>query len=239
MARRESVLERQASARDRQLFGVLLLGDALGRVAHERFAGKQQQARILCFRRLAPVLETRGGVHMRRNARGVKRDERVVVDQHVLAPRLVLEFGDFGDQPPVVGEKWRIAGDIARHQCFTEEHGVRRRRIDPAVGNTPARHQSQAVECDAFGADNIAARAVPAWIEVRALDEFAGNRLDPVGLDLRRAARVQARRLGQLRRQHPLAGLARDTRSGMQVELQATHAGVVIAVVGLATDVRQ
>ena len=96
MARREAVLERQARAGQIDELRVLLLGDAGGRVAHQRLARHEQQARIPRFGVVAPVLESRGGMDVRGNALGVERDDRVVVDQHILAPRLVLEFGDVG-----------------------------------------------------------------------------------------------------------------------------------------------
>jgi hypothetical protein len=63
--------------------------------------------------------------------------------------------------------------------------------------------------------------------------------LDPLRLDLREAARVQAARLDQLGRHDPAAGLLRERGARPQMELDAARAEVMRIVVGLQADVAE
>ena len=112
----EPVLERQLHARHRQPLREERLGHVGGGVPHQDLAGQVQPRRIVLLGRLAPALEGGQGADLRRHPLGIERRDRLLVDQHVLPPRLVLEFRHLGDQPPVVldeprrawpGRRWR------------------------------------------------------------------------------------------------------------------------------------
>ena len=74
-------------------------------------------------------------------------------------------------------------------------------------------------------------------------DQVAGDRLDPFGLDLRRAACVETRGLGQLGGEHPLGSLLGQTGSGMQEEPDVARAEILLLayrrVFALDADIRQ
>ncbi len=75
------------------------------------------------------------------------------------------------------------------------------------------RHQRESVELHALARDDLAALGVPVRLEVVARHAIAGDRLDPLRLDLRRAARVEPRRLDELGGEHPFRPLPREPGS--------------------------
>ena len=174
-----------------------------------------------------------------RNARRIERIEGLVVDQHVLTARLVLELRDRRDQLPVMCEKRALGRELAGDQRFAQEDLARRRRIDGAEGNAPPRHQRQSVQGDPLGGNDFASCGVPLRIEVAAIDERSRGPFDPLGLDPRGATRIQSRRVGQLRREHPLGALPGHARTGMQEEFEPARAEVMVVDLGAAADVRQ
>jgi len=174
-----------------------------------------------------------------RNARRVERVQRLVIDQHVLTARFVLELGDRCDQLPVMREKSALGRELAGDQRFAQEHLARGLGIDRAVGNAPPRHQGQPVQRDALGGNDFSARGVPLRIEVAAIEQRFGDLFDPLRLDPRRATRIQSRRVGQLGREHPFGAFPAHARPGMQEELEPARAQVVLVDLGATSDVRQ
>ena len=198
MARGEAVLDRQRGARDLDRFGEELGGDLGCRVAHQRLARQVQERRVALLGFAAPALERRRRRDLLRHALAVERGERLVVDQHVVPPRLVLELGDLGDEPPVVREERPRGRERAGHERLAHEHVVREGRVERGERYRPRRDEREAVERYALARDDLAALFVPDRVEPLARDAIAGRRLDPLRLHARRAARIQARRFDQL-----------------------------------------
>ena len=63
--------------------------------------------------------------------------------------------------------------------------------IDGAEGNAPPRDERQSVQLHALARDDFAATFVPARLEVVARHAVPRDRLDPLGLDFRRAPREE------------------------------------------------
>ncbi len=176
-------------------------------------------------------------MHALGNALGVERRDRVVVDQHVLPPRLVLELRHFGHELPVVRKERALRRKRARDERLANEDLTRGLRIDGAERHAPARHERQSVELHALARDDLATTFVPARVEVVARHPLARHRLDPLGLDPRRAAREKPRRFDELGRQHPFRLLLREARAGVQEEADAARAGVAVGVAVQRADV--
>ena len=72
--------------------------DAGRLVPHQFVAGEEQQLRLALAFVAIPALEARAAEHVGRQLLIVKRVDQFIVDQHVLAARLVLELFDLRDQ---------------------------------------------------------------------------------------------------------------------------------------------
>ena len=70
-------------------------------------------------------------------------------------------------------------------------------------------------------------------------DQVRADALQPLRLDARDAACEEARGLGELGRHDPAPGLLAHARAGVDQELDAARAEVVLAVLGLAADVAE
>ena len=225
LSRGEAILERQLGARHGERFGKELLGHVRRGVAHQRLAREQNSARgsrrSASARQCSKVASecTPAG-----DALGIERGDRLVVDQDVLPPRLVLELGDLGDELPVVRGERALRRQLARDERLADEYVPRGLRIDVAVRDAPPRHQRQPVELDALAGDDLAAVGIPARLEVVARHAIAGDGLDPFGLDLRRAARVEPRCFHELGGEHPFRPLLREARSRVQMEPDSARA---------------
>ena len=119
---------------DRERLREQLFGDLARGVAHQVLARQEQQRADRCASASARQRSNVASEWTSRgNALGVERGDRLVVDQHVLPARLVLELGDFGDEragcargtAPRVLER---AGD----ERLADEDLARRRGIDRA-----------------------------------------------------------------------------------------------------------
>src|ERR1700694_82104 len=100
---------------------------------------------MVALRVAAPALERGRRPDLGRNSLGVERVNGLVVDQHVLAARLVLELGNTFLQLPVVEEKWSLGCQLAGDQALAQENFARGRRVDRPKGNAPPRHQREPV----------------------------------------------------------------------------------------------
>ena len=239
MRRLEAVGKLEIHIAHRHAARKLRFADIRGGVAHQVFARHVEQLRLRRFGLLAPRFEGGGVVHARRDQRVVKREQRLFVHQHVGAARLVFEFADLGDQALVVGEKRPFSFDLAGGKPLTDEHLARFGRIERPVVHAPARHQCESVERDALPRIDHAALGLPMRIEVMALDQMTGHTLDPFRLDLRHAARIQPRGLGEFGRHHPLRGCLLETRAGKNRALHTAPAEIGVALLGLETKIAQ
>ncbi len=84
-----------------------------------------------------------------------------------------------------------------------------------------------------------AALLLPVRLRERVLEQVRADLLDPFGLDLREAARIEPARLDQFGGHHPAPGLLHERRARPQMELDAARAQVMRLVVGLQADVAE
>src|SRR6516162_8432926 len=198
-----------------------------------------QRARITALGVLAPMFERCERMHPLGDAPLVERADRLVVDEHVLAARLVLELGNLGDEVPVVCEERALRRKRARHQRFANEDLARDPRIDAAVRHGAARDERDPVELHALARDNLAAIGIPMRLEVLTRYAFAGDVLDPFGLHGACATREQPRRLDQFGGEHPPRPLLREPRAWMQIKSNAPRALIRVAFALLRSDVSE
>jgi len=121
----------------------------------------------------------------------VKGRDGLVVDQHVLPPRLVLELRDVGDEFPVVDQERPPRRQRAGYQRLADEHVACRLRVDGAVGHWSSRHQRQSVQRHALAGDDFATPFFPMGFEMIAGHALTCDFLDPLGFDPGRAARKE------------------------------------------------
>ncbi len=188
---------------------------------------------------LAPALERRPRVDARRQPLRVEVGDHRFVDQNVLAPRLVLELRDLVDEPAVVIEECAAGGERAGNERLADEDLARDAGVDAAIRHAAARDEREPVQLHAFARYDLCAFRVPVRLEIFARDAGPRDRLDPFGLDLRRAARVQARGFDELRRQHPFRRLLRETGPRMQMEADAPRTEIRLPFGILQADVAE
>ena len=141
----EAITQWQRIARDVHRLRKLRLRDVARVMPHQVFARQVQQRRILLLRLGPPFFERRAIGDAGRNDRIEECDDIALVDQHVLATCLVLEFSDVLEQRAIVFREWRVDSMLAWRQCFTQKHVAREHRIDRAEAHAPPCHQREAV----------------------------------------------------------------------------------------------
>jgi hypothetical protein len=123
----------------------------------------------------------------------------------------VFEVLDLADQLLVVLEERPALGerlvDFLGDQALADEDFARFGRRHRAVMDAPFRVDDHAVERCALPARDLHRLLFPVRVEVLALDQVSAHFLQPVRFDAGDAAAEQARRLGDLGRHDPLAGL--------------------------------
>ena len=192
-------------------------GDASRRVAHQVILGQEEELGVVLLGRLAPVVKggavVDGGLARLRlgNQVIVEGINQLVIDQHVLPALLVLDLLDVADLLLVMLEEGPALGealvDFLGHQPLTDENLARLGRRQRAVMDAPLGVDHDAVERRALPAGDLHGLLFPVRVEVLALDEVSAHFLDPAILDAGDAAAEQSRRLGDLGRHDPLAGL--------------------------------
>ena len=214
-------------------------GDARRLVTHQLVARELQQLGLTLHFIAVPALECGTADHVRRYLLVVESEDQFVVDQHVLPPRLVLEFLDLPDQPGVVRKKGQLRVPLAMHKRLADEDLARRRRIDTAEIDAPVAVDHQSIERGALERDHLGGLLFPMRLEQLPLQQMGSDTLDPCRLDRRQAAPEQPRGLHQLGRHQPAARLPRQVGTGVAPELDAARTKVPIVVVGLAADVAE
>src|SRR4051812_28213510 len=121
----------------------------------------------------------------------------------------MLEALDVGDEPAVVRKKRRARLELAVHQRRTHEDLVARRGIEPSIVDPAAGVHPKPVERSGLDGNNLPPAFLPVRIDAVALEEVTAELLKPARLDRAYRPRIEPRRLDQLRRDDPFAGLAR------------------------------
>ncbi|CAG9217134.1 hypothetical protein BGLA2_2640002 [Burkholderia gladioli] len=220
-------------------------GHASRLVAHQVVARQVQQAQLvlslaaLPYLVAIPALERRAGVDAFGDRLVVEAVDQLVVDQHVLAARLVLELLDIGQQLAVVGEEGELRIEFAVHQRAADEQLARAPRILPAERHAAAVVDDQAIQRAALVGAHLGRLLLPVRLRERGLEQVRADLLDPFRLDPRQAARIEPAGLHQLGGHHPAPGLLDQGRARPQMELDAARAQVMRLVVGLHADIAE
>ncbi len=188
---------------------------------------------------LPPAVEVRARHHVGRDPGVVEVVQRLVVDEDVAPPRARLELLDLVEQRAVGGEERVPCLPVALHERAADEQRARELGVDLPVGDLAAGDDRQAVERRPLDRHDRAALALPVRLVVGALDQVAGERLDPARVDPRRGAAPEPRRLDQLRDHHPARRLARERRPREDREPRAARAAVLPARGVLHAQVRE
>ncbi len=244
-ARLEVVGQRHLDAGHRQPLREQVGGHARRLVAHQVVARQVQQPQLVLglAARLQlvaiPALERGAGMDAGRDRLVVEAVNQLVVHQHVLAARFMLQLLDVGQQLAVVREERESGVELALHQRAADEQLARARRILPAERHAPAVVDRQTIERAALERADLRRTLLPVRLGQRRLQQVRAHLLDPLGLDLRDAACVEPAGLDQFGGHHPAPGLLDERRAGPQMELDGARAEVVRLVVGLHADVAE
>ena len=193
--------------------GIPLHGDAAGIVPHQIVPLHKEHLRILFFRDTTPLFK-RGAAHDRcvQNL-VVKGVDRLVVNEHVRAARLVFNLFDFSHQTFVVCKERRTRFVQSFDQRLTDENvachdRIVRRKLHAAIGI-----HGQTVKRTALKGHHFGTRLFPMRLAPALLDEVAGGPLNPFGFNIGYTSRKQAARFHQLGSHQPFAGLLCQSRS--------------------------
>ena len=214
--------------------------DAGGFVAHQVVAREEQEARLARLLFVAiPALERGARVDALRHERIVEREDQFVVDEHVLAARLVLQLLDIRDELAVVREERQPGVELAFDERAADEQLPRARRVLLAEAHAPPRIDGQPVQRRALEGRDLRRLLLPMRLGKRTAQQMRPDLLQPLGFDLRDRARIQPARLDQLARHHPAPRFLQQRRPGPQIELDAARAEVIRLVVGFEADVAE
>jgi hypothetical protein len=208
-------------------------------VAHQLVARQHQEPRLTLGRVAVPALEGRAARDVRGQLLIVEREDELVVDEHVLAARLVLELLDLAHELAVRGHERQLRVPVAGDERLADEDLARGGRVDAGEVDAPVGVDDDAVERRALERDDLRRLLLPVRLEQLRLDEVPGERRQPARLDRGDAARVEARRLDELGGDDPLARLLRQARAGMAPEADAARAEVRLVLVALDADVAE
>ena len=187
----------------------------------------------------APGLKSRTVVDMRGYALIVKRENQLIVHQHVGPTRLVFQRFDVCDQILVVSVERRARVELAAHQCLPNKYHTRLRHIHRPVMHAFLGVQQQAMQRAALVGRDLRGLFLPMRIEIMAFDQMRADFFQPLRLDARETAREQLMRLDQLARHHPFSAFFRQYRIRGDDELDAARAQILIAFHALHADVAE
>ena len=193
--------------------GIPLHGDAACVMSHQIVALHEENFRILFFRDTTPLFK-RGAAHDRciQNL-VVKGVDRLVVNEHVRATRLVFDLFDFSHQALVVRKERRTRFVQSFDQRLTNEYvachdRIVRRKLHAAIGV-----HGQAVKRTALKRHHFGTRLFPMRLAPTLFDEVAGSPLNPFGFNIGHTSRKQAACFHQLGSHQPFTGLLCQRRT--------------------------
>ena len=207
--------------------GKRLRRDASGLVAHQFFAGQQQELRVFLGLFAVPILKTVAAANVLRQLLVVEGEDEFIVDQHILAARLVLQVFDLLDQLLVGLQKrqWRVP--LALHQRLANENFARRHPIDAAIVDLAATVNDDAVKRGALERRDFGGLLFPMRIKQLFFQQMARHLFQPLRLDGGNAPAKQARGFDQFGGDDPAPGLFDEVRARMRVELDAPRTQVL------------
>ena len=214
-------------------------GDPGRFVTHQFIARQHQQAGLPLDLVPIPALERMAAVDIGRNLLGVEVVDQFVVDEDILAPRLVLQLLHLRDRLPVRGGERQRRVPVAGDECLADEDLACAVRIDLRERDPAIAVDRDAVERGPFERNDLRRLLLPVRVEQLRLDHVTRDARQPLRLDRRDPATVEARGLDQFGRDDPAAGLLRQVRTGVPVEADAARSEIPLVVVALQPDVAE
>ncbi|TXT21373.1 MAG: hypothetical protein FD132_662 [bacterium] len=188
-------------------------------------AGQVQQARRFRLRFPAPFLEGGAVVDALRDAVVEPAEQGFLVHRDAGVAGAVGKVVDLLQQLAVVQEEGGTAFVLALHQGAADEEFARLHRVDGAVMHLASVHHRQAVQGGAHARRHVRRLLRPMRIGIAHLEQVAGGVLDPLRLDFRHRAGVDAARLDDFRGHHPL-GFLLHAGAGEERELHVAGAEI-------------
>ena len=214
-------------------------GDARSLMAHQLFARQLQQLRLAAHLGAEPAFQAGARAHIARQLLIVEGMDQVIVDQHVLAARLVLQLLHLADEALVVGQEGQLGLPLALHQRLADEDLTRRSGVHQAVVHAAVAVDHQPVQRGALQRHHLGGLLFPVRLQQLLLQQVARHAGNPLRFDRGQAAPEQTGGLHQLGSHQPAPGLLRQMRPGMAPELDAARPQVPVLVVRLAAHVAQ
>ena len=214
-----------------------LCGDAGRLMAHQLFAAEQQQGRLLLDLVFVPALTTCAGTDIGRQLLVVKSVDQLFINQHVLAPGLVLQVLHLLDQFQIGRQKRQLGVPFAGHQRLANENLACRHRVDPAKVHAPAVVDHQAVQGGALQRGYLSGLFFPVRIEQLLFQQMAGDLLHPLRLDVGNATAEQARGFDQLGGHNPATWFFAELGPRVPVKLDAARTEVPVVLLTLEAEV--
>ena len=148
-----------------QSFGEGAGGDAGGLVTHQLLARQQQELRLLFELLPIPAFQGVAAAHLGWQLLVVKGVNQLLLHQHVLPARLVLQIFHLANQLLVSGQKRQRRFPLAGHQCLADKNFACPGQVDPAVINPPPAVNHQAVQRGALQRHHLASFFLPVRVQ--------------------------------------------------------------------------
>mmetsp|Transcript_59145 Transcript_59145/g.139251 ORF Transcript_59145/g.139251 Transcript_59145/m.139251 type:complete len:488 (-) Transcript_59145:706-2169(-) len=237
------VVRRAIDATEADDLGKGLAGDACGLMAHQLVLAELKQL-VVGLAGLAPPLQQRGAAeHVGRQLVVVEGVDQLVVDQHVLPARLVFQRLHLRDLPPVVADEGQLAHQVFRQlvidQALADEDLSRGFGVHTPEVHALVAVQHDAVKRRALQRDDLGGLLLPVRLQQLGLDQVAGDRRQPLRLDVGETPAVEPRGVDQLGRDDPAPRLLAEVGARVAVELDAARAEVPVLIVALLADIAQ
>ena len=146
---------------------------------------------------------------------------------------------DVGNQFAIVREERRTRLELAAYQRLADEHLARLGHIHRPVMHALFRIEDQSEQRAALPGRDLRRLLLPMWIVIMPLDQVRTGFFQPFRLDARDDARVQAVRLDQFARHHPLRAFFCQNRIRRYDELGTARTQIVVAIHTLHADVSE
>jgi hypothetical protein len=188
-----------------------------------------EQVGVVPLRGLPPGVEVAGADDVGGDPLVVEGEQVVLGGDEAALPGPRLELLGLGEQPPVLGEELVVGRPLALDERVPHEHLAGGLGVDLGEQHGPVGDDGHAVEQHLLRRHGGALSGGPVRVGVGALREVAGERLGPLGLDLRDVARPQPGRLDELARHDPLGRLLAQRRPGEDREPGTARTQVLVA----------
>ena len=217
----------------------LVGGDAGGFVPHQLILADLQQLRLLATGFAEPLFQLMRVADFTRNLGIVKGVDQLVIHQHVLATRLVLQILDLTHHLAVGCQKRQLALPVVLDQRLADEDVACVFGIELVVIDAAVVVEHDAVQRGTFQRHHLAGLFFPVRVQQLAAQQMRADFFQPLRLYGCHGAAVETAGFHQLGTHHPAARALAQARAGMAEELDAACAQEPVFLVILAANVAQ